>query len=132
EHEQEIEATGTDATLRAPAPGAAGMRPNATGTWMFTDTDFAQIAPTAKASPTQVMTQMSAQPQHESGSTSAAISALRSGDLDLDLGSLGKTRREGGLDLDVGAAPAPGDTQRLKNALVTDDTSLPDLEPVTL
>jgi pilus assembly protein FimV len=138
EHEHEIEATGTDATLRAPAPGQAGGRPTTTGTWMFTDTDFGRMAPNQKASPTQVMPQMSAQPQHESGSTSAAISALRSGDLDLDLGSLGgKANGDGGLDLDIGAPSTSGqggqgDTQRLKKALVSDDMSLPDLEPVTL
>ncbi len=139
DHEAQAEAAdahGTDVTQRAPA--VAGAR--ATGTWMFTDTDFAQISPVAKAAPTQVITQLAQQPQIvEAGATSVALAALRSdgGDLDLDLGSE-KGQAGNGVDLDVGApAAAEGsyaDTQKLSggDALVSDDMSLPDLEPVTL
>lgn len=134
---QPVEAKASDVTQKA---AVAGGRANATGTWMFTDTDFAAIAPVAKPSPTAVITQLN--PQVESGSTSAALSALHSGELDLDLGRLESLKgpASNGLDLDVGAPGAPGaseapyvDTQKLSSdALVSDDMALPDLEPVTL
>ena len=42
-----VEAQANDVTQRAAVAGRA--RPNATGTWMFTDTDFGAMAPSAKA-----------------------------------------------------------------------------------
>jgi pilus assembly protein FimV len=130
------EAHATDVTQKAAAVG--GARPNATGTWMFTDTDFGAMAPVAKPSPTAIITQIS--PAPDTASTSTALSALHSDELDLDLGNLEtlKDHPSNGLDLDVGAPGATHerpytDTQNLKNeALVSDDMALPDLEPVTL
>jgi pilus assembly protein FimV len=130
------EAQANEVTQKAAVPG---RRQNATGTWMFTDTDFAAIAPVAKPSATAIIPQMA--PPAEGGSTSAALSALKSdGELDLDLGSLEslKGQPSNGLDLDVGTASAASDapyvdTQRLgADALVSDEMALPDLEPVTL
>ena len=132
-----VEAQANDVTQRAAVAGRA--RPNATGTWMFTDTDFGAMAPSAKPSPTAVITQI--QPQLQTGTTSTSLSAMHSSELDLDLSNLEslKGQPSNGLDLDVGSPGARAetpytDTQKLKQnaALVSDDMALPDLEPVTL
>ena len=135
---QPVEAAASDVTQKATAAGGARPGATGTGTWMFTDTDFGAMAPSAKASPT-VVTQITAQPET---AATTALSALHSDELDLDLGNLEslKGQPSNGLDLDVGTPSAPSasnsyvDTQKLKAdaALVSDDVALPDLEPVTL
>jgi len=128
----------------------------ATGTWMFTDSDFASVAPvkpaasadTTQQSKTEMVTQIAAQPPMDTSSTSR-LAALDSADLDLDLSSLeGLSERSGnGLDLDVGEAASEGTqvkTRKLPAAELAggiapgeisaqpDESGLPDLEPVTL
>ncbi|HTW75677.1 MAG TPA: FimV/HubP family polar landmark protein [Steroidobacteraceae bacterium] len=143
--------TGATQTTRV---GPAGpMR--ATGTWMFTDTDFASMAAGKAAAPaevtqqakTELITQIAAQPPIDTSSTSR-LAALDSADLDLDLSNLESLNEQpaNGLDLDVGT-PSGGDTTYIKTrklspaelpggaaatAETADAEALPDLEPVTL
>ncbi len=143
------------ATQVRAAPGGT-MR--ATGTWMFTDTDFASVAPVRPApsadatqqAKTELITQIAAPPPIDTSSTSR-LAALDSADLDLDLSALEGMgdHTANGLDLDVGDAPTEG-TQQIKTrklpaaelpggiapgqiaAKPSGDEGLPDLEPVTL
>lgn len=137
------------------APGAT-MR--ATGTWMFTDTDFASVAPVKAAASvdatqqakTEMIAQIAAQPPMDTSSTSR-LATLDSADLDLDLSGLEGLGEQhaNGLDLDVGEAAGDGTqvkTRKLPAAQLAggivpgeiaaqptgDESGLPDLEPVTL
>jgi pilus assembly protein FimV len=132
-------------TQKTPAPG----EPPDSGTWLFTDTDFVDVATTPGAgrgpdAPTELVTQLSPRPDFEAApdsSSTARLKAVEAEGLDLDLGDLDKTQirefgsRGNGLDLDVGAAAAaPGSegtfvqTQRI----MAEDIPLPDLEPATM
>ena len=127
---------------RAPIPG----EPTDSGTWLFTDTDFVDVATTPGVdrndAPTELVTQLSPRPEFEpqpDSSSTARLAAIESAGLDLDLGDLDKTMIKGvgdsnGVDLDVGA-PAPSasegtfvQTQRI----MAEDIPLPDLEPATM
>jgi pilus assembly protein FimV len=124
-------------------PGSPG-EPTDSGTWLFTDTDFVDVATSPGAgrgadAPTEVVTQLAPRPeflpQQDSGATTR-MSTLESEGLDLDLGNLDKTtiERGNGVDLDVGAPPSSGSegtfvqTQRI----MAEDIPLPDLEPATM
>jgi pilus assembly protein FimV len=125
-------------------PPASPGEPTDSGTWLFTDTDFVDVATSPGAgrredAPTEVVTQLAPRPeflpQQDSGATTR-MSTLESEGLDLDLGNLDKTtiERGNGVDLDVGAAPSSGSegtfvqTQRI----MAEDIPLPDLEPATM
>ena len=132
-------------TQKAPAPG----EPTDSGTWLFTDTDFVDVATTPGAgrgadAPTEIVTQLAPRPDFEpqpDSSSTARLQAIESAGLDLDLGDLDKTQIKelniggNGLDLDVGApASTTGSegtfvqTQRI----MAEDIPLPDLEPATM
>ncbi len=110
-----------------------GAQMRATGTWMFTDTDFAKMAPVrgpaadaTQQAKTLLMTQIAEAPSVDTSSTSR-LAALDTSDLDLDLNSLGSLNEQSAdVDLDVGGS-AQG-----RAAPNGHDEELPDLEPVTL
>jgi pilus assembly protein FimV len=124
----------------------AGGEPTDSGTWLFTDTDFADIANSPGAqklggaeAPTEVVTQLAPRPEFDSepdsSSTTARLAALESDGLDLDLGELNKSELEhgNGVDLDVGTPATSSEgtfvqTQRI----MAEDIPLPDLEPATM
>ena len=127
---------------KAPAPG----EPTDSGTWLFTDTDFVDVATTPGAgrvdAPTEIVTQLVQRPEfeppHDSSST-ARLAALESpAGLDHDLGDLDKTQIKelgdsNGVDLDVGTPASSSEgtfvqTQRI----MAEDIPLPDLEPATM
>ncbi|HEX4049806.1 MAG TPA: FimV/HubP family polar landmark protein [Steroidobacteraceae bacterium] len=130
----ETERAQSGGTTQVRASSNGQMR--ATGTWMFTDTDFAKMAPVkgpgadaTQQAKTELVTQIAEQPHIDTSSTSR-LAALDTADLDLDLSSLGGLNDQpaGAVDLDVGTSahaqerPAPNGH----------DENLPDLEPVTL
>ncbi len=100
---ERAESNGTTQVRAAPT---AQMR--ATGTWMFTDTDFAKMAPVkgpAAADATQqaktaLITKIE-QPAVDTSSTSR-LATLDSADLDLDLSSLGNLNDHSGGDVGPG------------------------------
>jgi pilus assembly protein FimV len=125
---------------------ASPMR--ATGTWLFTDTDFAQMAPVkgpqtdaTQRARTELMSQISAAPPPDTSSTSR-MAALDGSRLDLDLSSLESLNgdeRSDDLDLDVGLPGSDPTLTARRPALhgagagaEAADEGLPDLEPVTL
>ena len=129
-------------TERAESGGTTQVRAaptgqmRATGTWMFTDTDFAKMAPVkgpgadaTQQAKTELVAQIPAQPPIDTSSTSR-LATLDASDLDLDLSSLGSLNDQsaGAVDLDVGSG-ANGQEHAAPNG---HDESLPDLEPVTL
>jgi pilus assembly protein FimV len=128
---------------RAPIPG----EPTDSGTWLFTDTDFVDVATTPGAgrgtdAPTEIVTQLAPRPDFEprpDSSSTARLAAIESAGLDLDLGDLDKTMikemGEGnGVDLDVGtpAANASEGTFVQTQRIMAEDIPLPDLEPATM
>ncbi|HEY2419749.1 MAG TPA: FimV/HubP family polar landmark protein, partial [Steroidobacteraceae bacterium] len=130
-----------DKTVRVPsAPG----EPTDSGTWLFTDTDFADVMARGAAeersggdAPTEVVTQLAQRPEllpdADTGST-ARLAALESDGVDLDLGDLNKSGTgRNGVDLDVGTPSSSSEgtfvqTQRI----MAEDIPLPDLEPATM
>jgi len=130
-----------DQTVRVPsAPG----EPTDSGTWLFTDTDFADVMARGAAeersgadAPTEVVTQLSPRPEllpDGDISSTARLAALESDGLDLDLGDLNKSDSgRNGVDLDVGTPSSSSEgtfvqTQRI----MAEDIPLPDLEPATM
>jgi pilus assembly protein FimV len=131
---------------RQEAEKPAGSQQSDSGTWLFTDTDFVDVAPTPAAgragpdAPTEVVTQLSQRPElqpPQDPSATSRLAALETDGLDLDLGALSKTGIEraagNGVDLDVGAPSSGGEgtfvqTQRI----MAEDAPLPDLEPATM
>ena len=126
------------------AKGGPGA-PTDSGTWLFTDTDFADVvarSPGAEKlgaeAPTEVVTQLSPRPEFEpdDSSSTARLAALDSDGLDLDLGDLNKMdtgHDSNGVDLDVGTPASNTEgtfvqTQRI----MAEDIPLPDLEPATM
>jgi pilus assembly protein FimV len=122
-----------------------GNEPTDSGTWLFTDTDFVDVATTPGAgrapdAPTEVVTQIAQRPEVQPPSDSSATSrltTLETNGLDLDLSDLNKTSIEraggNGVDLDVGAPTSGSEgtfvqTQRI----MAEDVPLPDLEPATM
>jgi FimV-like protein len=129
---------------KAPAPG----EPTDSGTWLFTDTDFVDVA-TAPGrgadAPTELVTQLTPRPDIEAppdvGST-ARLQALESAGLDLDLGDLDKTQIKdlgsmagNGVDLDVGGSGSTAGSEGTfvqTQRIMAEDIPLPDLEPATM
>ena len=128
---------------KAPVPG----EPTDSGTWLFTDTDFVDVATTPGAdrtadAPTEIVPHLARRPDIEPPPDSGATALLPALDtppaLDLDLGDLDKTQitelGEGnGIDLERGAPPTGSEgtfvqTQRI----MAEDIPLPDLEPATM
>ncbi|HEY5020079.1 MAG TPA: FimV/HubP family polar landmark protein, partial [Steroidobacteraceae bacterium] len=122
------------------APAAAG-EPTDSGTWLFTDTDFADVvarSPGAEKlghdAPTEVVTQLSQRPELLPEGDTARLAALETDGLDLDLGDLNKADSgHNGVDLDVGNPSSSSEgtfvqTQRI----MAEDIPLPDLEPATM
>jgi pilus assembly protein FimV len=129
-----VESGGTTQVRAAPN---GQMR--ATGTWMFTDTDFAKMAPvkgpgagadSTQQAKTELVAKMAEAPQIDTSSTSR-LTALDTSDLDLDLSSLGSLNDEpaGAVDLDVGGGTRE---HAAPNGNGHAEEDLPDLEPVTL
>jgi pilus assembly protein FimV len=125
------------------------VKPTDSGTWLFTDTDFVDVATTPGGkgpdAATEIVTQLAPRPDIEAPrdtSSTARLQALESAGLDLDLGDLDKTQIKeigslgdgNGVDLDVGAPSTSGSegtfvqTQRI----MAEDVPLPDLEPATM
>jgi FimV-like protein len=135
----------TEHGASAPERPANGATMRATGTWLFTDTDFSSMTPVKPAGTsqadvsqqvkTELVTQIAAQPPIDTSSTSR-LTALDPDGLDLDLSALDalKDQDSNGVDLDVGAAGPPNGTQtlRFRSAEPHAEAELPDLEPVTL
>ena len=130
-----------DKTVRVPtAPG----EPTDSGTWLFTDTDFADVMARGAAeerpggdAPTEVVTQLSQRPEllpDSDSSSTARLAQLESEGVDLDLGDLNKSDSgSNGVDLDVGTPSSSSEgtfvqTQRI----MAEDIPLPDLEPATM
>jgi pilus assembly protein FimV len=136
--------TRTDSERGQQAPHAPG-EPTDSGTWLFTDTDFVDVATAPGVgkggddAPTELVTQITPRPDvpHDSGST-AQLEALEEDDaLDLDLGDLNKTtsvNREAsnGVDLDVGSPASTEGTFVQTQRIMAEDIPLPDLEPATM
>jgi pilus assembly protein FimV len=128
----------SDATQRAPTSDG----PSDSGTWLFTDTDFASGmareagkaagSPEGEA-PTQLVTQLSPQlpADLDTGST-ASLEALDASALDLDVGNLGEESAANGLDLDVGTPSVTEGTFVQTQKIVSGDMALPELEPATM
>jgi FimV-like protein len=135
--------TQTDSERGKQEPPHAPGEPTDSGTWLFTDTDFVDVATAPGVgkggadAPTELVTQITPRPDlpHDSGST-AQLEALEVDDaLDLDLGDLNKTSisREGnGVDLDVGSPASTEGTFVQTQRIMAEDIPLPDLEPATM
>jgi pilus assembly protein FimV len=133
------ESADSDATQRAPT----GDGPSDSGTWLFTDTDFAAGMPelsdneldsSAANAPTQLVTQISPKPRIDvdSGSITSKLAALNPGGLDLDVGDLGEESIVNGIDLDVGTPSVTEGTFIQTQKIAAGDMSLPELEPATM
>ena len=126
-------------------PPASPGEPTDSGTWLFTDTDFVDVATAPGAgrgqdAPTEIVTQLAPRPEfappQDSGATTR-MTTFESEGLDLDLGNLDKTRidRGNGVDLDVGAPPSSGSSEGTfvqTQRIMAEDIPLPDLEPATM
>jgi pilus assembly protein FimV len=134
------ESTDSAATQRAPA-SADG--PSDSGTWLFTDTDFAAGMPelsdkeldsSAANAPTQLVTQISPRPSLDvdTASTTSELEALNPEGLDLDLGNLGEESAVNGIDLDVGTPSVTEGTFIQTQKIAAGDMALPELEPATM
>jgi pilus assembly protein FimV len=130
-------AADADATQRVPTSDG----PSDSGTWLFTDTDFAsgmvQSGDKRSASeadaPTQLVTQIVPRPPTESDTSSTAeLAALDAGELDLDVGPLTEESMGNGIDLDVGTPAVSEGTFVQTQKLAAGDIPLPELEPATM
>jgi pilus assembly protein FimV len=120
----------------------AAAAPTDSGTWLFTDTDFANAVPPENRgpgdAPTEVVTQLS--PRFESGGTdnsgaTVPLGTLKAEDLDLELGDtkLSATQLDAnGLDLDVGTPVSNEGTFVQTQRIMAEDVPLPELEPATM
>lgn len=133
------ESAASDVTQLAPTSDG----PSDSGTWLFTDTDFAAGMPelsdheldsSAASAPTQVVTQISPQPpiDVDTGSTTSQLAALDPSGLDLDLGSFGEEPSVNGIDLDVGTPSVSEGTFISTQKIAAGDMALPELEPATM
>jgi len=122
-----------------------GLAPTSTGTWLFSDSDFASVVPGAKPAsngraaadaPTELVTQIATQqitatPELDTGSTSR-MAKIDTSDLDLDFADLNDEQAVNGIDLDVGVASAGEGTFVQTQKIAPDEMPLPDLEPATM
>jgi len=128
----------SDATQRSPT----GDGPSDSGTWLFTDSDFADgmAREAGKASgsseagtPTQLITQIAPQPPMETDtSATSSLAALDSSALDLDLGSMAEESSGNGIDLDVGTPSIAEGTFVQTQKIAAGEMALPELEPATM
>ena len=134
------ESTDSTATQRAPA-NVDG--PSDSGTWLFTDTDFAAGMPELRDkgldsseanAPTQLVTQISPRPSLDvdTGSTTSELEALSPDGLDLNLGTLREESAVNGIDLDVGTPSVSEGTFIQTQKIAAGDMALPELEPATM
>jgi pilus assembly protein FimV len=132
------ESANNDATQRAPT----GDGPSDSGTWLFTDTDFANgmAREAGKAAgisegeaATQLVTQLSPQlPADMDTASTSSLEALDVSALDLDVGSLGEESSVNGIDLDVGTPSVSEGTFVQTQKIASGDMALPELEPATM
>ena len=134
------ESANSEATQRAPSADG----PSDSGTWLFTDTDFAGGMPELSDSeldssadanaPTQVVTQVSPKPRIEvdTGATTSKLAALDPSGVDLDVGGRSDESTVNGIDLDVGAPAVTEGTFIQTQKIAAGDMSLPELEPATM
>jgi len=133
-------ASSSEVTQRAPTSDG----PSDSGTWLFTDTDFAAGMPELSDhdldsgvdanAPTQVVTQVSPQPRIEvdTSSTTSKLAALDPTGLDLDVGAHSDESLVNGIDLDVGT-PSPSEGTFIQTQkIAAGDMALPELEPATM
>jgi pilus assembly protein FimV len=135
-------AENTDSATTQRAPASADG-PSDSGTWLFTDTDFAAGMPelsnkdldsSAANAPTQLVTQISPRPpvDVDTGTTTSELEALNPEGLDLDLGNLGEESPVNGVDLDVGTPSVSEGTFIQTQKIAAGDMALPELEPATM
>ena len=128
----------SDVTQRAPTSDG----PSDSGTWLFTDTDFAngmaresgKAAGTSEGeAPTQLVTQLSPQlPEELDTASTSSLAALDVSALDLDVGGLGEDSSVNGIDLDVGTPSVSEGTFVQTQKIASGDMALPELEPATM
>jgi pilus assembly protein FimV len=133
------EQSGSDATQRAPTSSDG---PSDSGTWLFTDTDFANgmareagkaAGPSEGEAATQLVTQLSPQlPADMDTASTSSLAALDVSALDLDVGSLGEESSVNGIDLDVGTPSVSEGTFVQTQKIASGDMALPELEPATM
>jgi pilus assembly protein FimV len=140
---------GDTVTTNAPPPPAPPRAQTATGTWLFSDSDFAEVVAKGPGAgkarpdaPTQIVTQITpraapAPAQEADTASTSRLGELDTDGIDLDVGDFGDfsaANAGNGVDLDVGTASMHAEegtyvrTQRLSE----DDAPLPDLEPATM
>src|SRR3984885_4721605 len=130
---------GGDVTQLAPTSDG----PSDSGTWLFTDTDFAAGMPelsdheldsSAANAPTQLVTQISPRPPMDVDTASTSeLAALDPSGLDLDLGGfVEEPSSVNGIDLDVGTPSVSEGTFISTQKIATGDMALPELEPATM
>jgi pilus assembly protein FimV len=129
EAEQHEQGQSAAKTQSMPAPT------DASGTWLFSDSDFAAIAKqgTEGDSPTELVTQI--RPRVPDDNPTSQLAALDSTGLDLDFGGLDapKEAANGGVDLDVGPAVPSAEGTFVQTQRITSlESPLPDLEPATM
>jgi pilus assembly protein FimV len=133
------ESASSEVTQRAPSADG----PSDSGTWLFTDTDFAAGMPELSDSeldsgdanaPTQVVTQVSPQPriQVDTGATTSKLAALDPSGVDLNVGGRSDESTVNGIDLDVGAPVVTEGTFIQTQKIAVGDMALPELEPATM
>jgi pilus assembly protein FimV len=122
-----------DAAEKASRQQAATGAEGASGTWYLNDGDLntdLSSTKTADTSPTASL-QVLAMPDDDfDASATSRLASLDPKKVDFELSKTG-SHTSNGLDLDVGAAPKTGGTQRTEQ-LRPEELALPDLEPVTL
>jgi pilus assembly protein FimV len=141
ESAESAESANNDATQRAPA----GDGPTDSGTWLFTDTDFAEgmareagkASASAEANaPTQLVTQIVPRPSMDTEDTdtgsTANMEALDASELDLDVGSEAEESSANGIDLDVGTPSVSEGTFVQTQKIAAGEMALPELEPATM
>jgi pilus assembly protein FimV len=105
----------------------------ASGTWYLNDGDLNNDAGAAKAvdsSPTSSLQVLALSDEEGDASATSRLATIDPKRVDFELTKTG-THAGNGLDLDVGAPAAGGNTQRTEQ-LRPEELALPDLEPVTL
>jgi pilus assembly protein FimV len=133
------ESAGSEVTQLAPTSDG----PSDSGTWLFTDTDFAAGMPelsdheldsSAANAPTQLVTQISPRPPMDVDTASTSeLAALDPSGLDLDLGGfVEEPSSVNGIDLDVGTPSVSEGTFISTQKIATGDMALPELEPATM
>jgi pilus assembly protein FimV len=132
------EQSDSDATQRAPTSDG----PSDSGTWLFTDTDFASgmereagkaLGSSEGEAPTQLVTQLSPQlPSDMDTASTSSLAALDVSALDLDVGSFGEESAVNGIDLDVGTPSVSEGTFVQTQKIASGDMALPELEPATM